>query len=1028
MAVKHYIGSTNNTLVNKLASVLSHEKSLFAPTFICIGHSSTKDWLVEELVQKMDILGNCVFQKQQELIQMIHATLIESNSKKELYQSDHLQWFIFSILRSDDFRTAFPEISSYYGDDALMQFTLAEKVTDLLEVYQASAMDVINALTNDSSESLHFKWQQYIWKELQRLTENKFASLPSIYREINDSLLSTERQEYLRAKIPNIHLYGDLDYNPEFIEFLKTIARHINVTLYRVSFSNEQNTSRFVKNNNAFSKNNTLLLKGIEAEFLSESLVKSTKTLLSCVQSEIENGNQENEYNYNTKDDSITISNCFTEYREVEALWNFLIHQFKNNETLALRDVCVIVPAIEKYAPAIKAVFNNEKVSLDYTFYDSNAKIQDSPYKALIALYGFDAEEFTSKQVFSLLEFKYIRDKFGFNEDLSLIKKAINDASILHGYEGQATLETQFVSWKNGLKRLIIGACVEKTDEQILGFGDAFYPLSEFEDQAIYELIRLNHFVDTLQRFSKEKNQERTLADWQIFIKNSIEEFINITEYEPAYFDKKLEQLAKSSVLISYELIPFNVIQYYLTKLFENQDVSERIGFGGIRFVSPNPRMVTSFKINCFLGLNGSDFPRSFKKLSFDLRNKEQITTSNDLDKHLFLSLIQGTKEKLYVSYIGQNVKDNSVIPASTLVEDLLAVCKKWKITKKELIHKHPLHAFSTKYNHPNFPGLIRYDSDVDTLSELHLDSNATIKEVLKRDPKGRIVIPLHELIRFMEDPVKHFYTKVLGIYYSDKSIDLSESELFDLGYLEQWNVKNTILQGELKRDLNEDTMYQRLKMNGHFPLKNLGERVKKSISTEAQKVVESIQSKINLDVQKSLPIYIELENKYVIEGNIDSIFENTFLFATVSSNKWKYQLRAAIQFLAVINSRYERISKGYYVSKNKTMNLNCTSENAKNYLMQLCAMYEDGSTNLNHFSIDFGDKLNENKMFEHEKTPEQFVDILENLVNGYMSTVHPSEYFMRELTNGSMTNQMAMDTFKTYFTTINELLTSTLS
>jgi hypothetical protein len=90
--------------------------------------------------------------------------------------------------------------------------------------------------------------------------------------------------------------------------------------------------------------------------------------------------------------------------------------------------------------------------------------------------------------------------------------------------------------------------------------------------------------------------------------------------------------------------------------------------------------------------------------------------------------------------------------------------------------------------------------------------------------------------------------------------------------------------------------------------------------------------------------------------------------------------------------------------------------------------MYEAGSTNLNHFSIDFGDKLNENKMFEHEKTPEQFVGTLDGLVNGNRPTVHPSEYFMRELTNGSMTNQMAMDTFKTYFTTINELLTSTLS
>ncbi len=1029
MAVKHYIGSNNNTLVYKLASVLSYEKSLFAPTFICIGHTSTKDWLVEELVHKLDVVGNCVFQKQHELIHMIHVTLIENNTKKELYQSDYLQWFIYSILRTEAFRTAFPEISTYYGDDSLMQYTLAEKVTQLFASYQESAIDLLVSFDTETNGSLHFKWQQYIWKELQILTENKFASLPVVYHEINESLKNKERQDHLAAKIPNIHVYGDLEFTPEFIQFLSAIATVTNVTIYRIDRSTNLNTSRFVKNNSSFSDKINRLFDGINAELIENKISHSNSNLLKNVQAEIELGVQNTDYMYNPKeDDSIRFANCFTEYREVEALWNYLIQQFNTVENLALRDICVIVPSLEKYAPAIKAVFKNDLVSLDYTFYDTNSNIQDSPYKALLALYGFDSEEFTSKQVLSLLEFKYIREKFGFSEDLSIVKKAINDASIYHGFEGQKEFETHYVSWKNGLKRLIIGACIEKTESVISGIGEDFYPISEYEDQSMVELIRLTHFVDALHCFSNERSQTRNLADWQVFIQKSIEEFINVTEYEPANFDKKLEQLAKSNEAITSELVDFNVMLYYLRQLFDNQELSERIGFGGIRFVSPNPRMVTSFKINCFLGLNGSDFPRSFKKLSFDLRKKEQITTSNELDKHLFLSLIQGAKEKLYISYIGQSAKDNSVIPASTLVEDLLDVSKKWGANEKNIVVKHPLHAFSTKYNNPNFPGLNRYDSDADTLSELHIDSTATKKEVLKRDTKGRIIIPLHELIRFVEDPVKHFYTKVLGIYYSDKSIDLSESELFDLGYLEQWNVKNTILQGELKRDIDEDTMYQRLKMNGHFPLKNLGERVKKSISKEAQKVVESIQTKINLDLPKSLPIYIELENKYVIEGDIDSIFENTFLFATVSIDKWKSQLRAAIQFLAVIVSSENRISKGYYVSKDKVMNLDSTSENAMNYLVKLCTLYEAGSTNLNHFSIDFGAQLNENKIFEHEKTPKQFVDTLEGLVNGYMSTVNPSEYFMRELNNGSMTNQMAMDTFKAYFTTINELLTSTLS
>ena len=1024
MAIKQYLGSNNHALVSQLASVLLLEKSLFVPTFICIGHTSTKDWLVEELVQKLDVVGNCVFQKQHELIHMIHATLIENNTKKELYQSDHLQWFIYSILRTEAFRTSFPEIASYYGDDSLMQYTLAEKITQLFASYQESAIDVLASFDTETNGSLHFKWQQYIWRELQILTENKFASLPVVYREINESLKNKERQDHLAKKIPNIHVYGDLEFTPEFIQFLSTIATVTNVTIYRIDRSTNLNTSRFVKNNSSFSDKINRLFDGINGELIDNKISLSNSNLLKHVQAEIELGVQNTEYIYNPKkDDSIRIANCFTEYREVEALWNYLIHQFNSVENLALRDICVIVPSMEKYAPAIKAVFKNELVSLDYTFYDTNSNRQDSPYKALLALYGFDSEEFTSKQVLSLLEFKYIRDKFGFNEDLSIVKKAINDASIYHGFEGQKEFETHYVSWKNGLKRLIIGACIEKTESVISGIGEDFYPVSEYEDQSMLELIRLNHFVDTLHRFSIERNQSRNLADWQVFIQKSIEEFINDTEYEPANFEKKLEQLAKSNEVIPFELVDFNVMLYYLRQLFDNQELSERIGFGGIRFVSPNPRMVTSFKINCFLGLNGSDFPRSFKKLSFDLRKKEQITTSNELDKHLFLSLIQGAKEKLYISYIGQSAKDNSVIPASTLVEDLLDVSKKWGANEKNMVVKHPLHAFSNKYNSEIFPELIRYDNVSSSTSELIMETKETKKDLFKRDIIGRIIIPLHELIRCIEDPVKHNYTKVLGIYYSDRTIDLSENELFELDHLERWNIKNTILQGELAQDFDEQEMYRRLKMNGHFPLKNLGESEKKSSFDEAQKVIEEIHSKLKLVNMESMKIYYPVNDKYVLEGNIDTVFDDTFLFATVSSDKWKYQLRAVIQFLAVIISSDDRLTKGYYFSKNKTKGLKCTSEDANKYLVQLCTKYEEATTELNHFSIEFGGTLT--TVFDKERTPDQCVDLLQGVINDDRAYVNPSEYFMREFNNGSIKNQQAMDCFKSYYQFINEIFTT---
>jgi exonuclease V gamma subunit len=58
--------------------------------------------------------------------------------------------------------------------------------------------------------------------------------------------------------------------------------------------------------------------------------------------------------------------------------------------------------------------------------------IEESPYAALLSLLGLDIDDFTSEEVLKLLDFTYLRTKFGFSEDLSLIRRAVGLANIRH--------------------------------------------------------------------------------------------------------------------------------------------------------------------------------------------------------------------------------------------------------------------------------------------------------------------------------------------------------------------------------------------------------------------------------------------------------------------------------------------------------------------------------------------------------------------------------------------------------------------
>src|SRR5690606_1374019 len=95
----------------------------------------------------------------------------------------------------------------------------------------------------------------------------------------------------------------------------------------------------------------------------------------------------------------------------------------------------------------------------------------------------------------------------------------------------------------------------------------------------------------------------------------------------------------------------------------------------GITFCSLIPMRSIPFKIIGLLGMNHDNFPRKENRLSFNLiTEKHQLGDRNikDNDKHLFLETILSAKEYLFISYIGKSVANNTTLPASILVEELI--------------------------------------------------------------------------------------------------------------------------------------------------------------------------------------------------------------------------------------------------------------------------------------------------------------------------------------------------------------------
>ena len=1055
MALTSYISKDSNILADELAHNINNTRDVFAPHFIITAHASTKNWLTEHIALKNNISAHLFFQSTEEFVTMVYNILEGEVERKESLATETMLWLIHYILATKEFKAP-PEhitVVSYIGDDEMKRFTLAEKITEMFEQYQTKEPEMLRKWNINENANLGADlaeaeiWQRYIWHHLKTLTHDKVLDITQRMDSIYSNLNKPEKVKVLVEKVPEVSFYGNLPYNMEYLKFLHALGEKttIRIFVYRQDyFTQGTSEHRLVRNLGTYgTKQNELFLTTVVSSELPSTSKAQPLNLLQSLQ-ELIKGSPIAYSRDIEKDDSLTINNCFSVYREVEVLYHYLIKQFSDNSMLGMRDICVVVADIEKYIPAVNAIFSNKDFPISANFYDTSHKIKSSPYMALESLLNLEQNNFTSRQVLGLLEFDFIRDQFGFREDIGLLTRAVSEANIRHGMDGNPELETNLVSWRYGLKRLIYGFSLPPKDELVTISDTPFFPVISFEEQDTIELLRLYEFVEELDRWLKNRRNPRNLAEWVKFVEEeTMGMFLDMKDHETVIFSKLLNSWRQAYSMSEEAEIGFDVLRYHLSNVLNSMGSGSHKGYGGVRFVSANAYLAAPTTICVFLGINGKDFPRHSTRLSFDVSDSKHPTIT-DLDKNLFLQLILSSREKFYLSYIGQSVKDNSIIPPSTLVEELVASVIESLLpdkTASDLITKHPLHHFSVKYNRDRAK-LYRYDSTASS-KVLKLEDQATdLKSTapkLETDGNGNLIVPLVELIKFIEDPIKFYYNKILGIYYYEKDELLSEVEAFELDNLEQWGLKDEILQKAIHNIPLADDLRLMKVMKGELPYKKFGERELLKATEEVQELINEL-GPLQGRVCSKLIIDLLLEHSNAAEptfrlvGEIENLFEDTILFATPSSDKWKYRIRSIIQFLSAIMTKNKMHNadelKLRYISKDNSTTLSQTDLDPQfinDDLYKLCALFHQGQSKLIPFNSDFF-KLKSEKLSLGMGYEKLTITIL-NLLESGGDYIFPSTYFMREFGNEFLIDDQVADEFiENYYSIIKlaELIPTT--
>jgi len=989
--IRIYSGSSNTGLSKLIAKHIHDSFKESVPIFhsvhIITPNKAQHNWLKEQLATELGFIANL---EQHNLKGFFKDLISELSPDAKVKEGiGKLVWNLFTELGKEEFKIKFPKIGDYCGADEIKRLALAQIIAGLFQDYEQYRPDLIKNWKEGAfaiPESEHEKWQMYLYNATG-FRENYL--LPEEFGRL------VEQNQELIKNYRFLYIFGDVIITPLQLEYLKVLSKvkGLHIHIFRCHLGLERKENPLAENWGELAALTDEALNKLATLPEKKELSISAETNLEKIQQDIL---QDSNTSNLQKDNSFLIYNSFTRVREVEALYNYLVKTVDEaSGQLGARDFAVYVPNLNNYIPAIKTVFDTAPHEFPYTLVTKGFSREDSFWTALEQILSFDEENFTASAVFNLLEMQPIQNSFGF-KDLKLLRKAFQDANIRREYEGDDELETNYTSFSYGLRRLIYGFCLG--EENVVEIDEAkVWPVDIAEGAQAQDLFRLNHLVELLQQLLQKKKEKRTTVDWQMELMQIAEEFLKPEEWQEERFRILIENLV--SLETSEEEVSFNTFFYRLKDHLQNQDLQQVRGRGGIVFSGLYPGVSMPKKVIAFLGLNFEEFPRKSHTLNFDLLKEEDKPGSRVEDRGAFLQVLLDAGEKVLLSYIGQNVKDNSEIPPSSLISVLKDYAEKRGQKIKEIIH--PLHAFNSAY--------------FDTKNEDLFTYNGAGKERKLEKHKKDISIPeeinLYELENFLKDPFKHHYNKVLGIYYENPEL-LPEWECFDLDNLQEWTVKDKLKAARLEGEKTElEELRKKMLLKSEIPLKNVG----RSKITETEEKIAALWEKVE-EIRKGRTlryfednIHFDLADGQKINLKIKlEVLDEDGLFLIVSKkDKLKYELSAYIRAITLRVLEKEGVLHylcfdgdiPYY----QEIRVEVTPEVALEELKFFMELFRKNYYQILPFYPELNLKVNDLKGCnekEGQEPPETIKELIDNRFEDWKS-FFPSDYFIREYQQG---------------------------
>ncbi len=543
-------------------------------------------------------------------------------------------------------------------------------------------------------------------------------------------------------------------------------------------------------------------------------------------------------------DGTLVVHACHGPARQVEVLREVLLRLFEDDPTLEPRDVLVLCPDVETFAPLVSAAFGlgpglpHPGHALRVRLADRSLRQTNPLLDTVTGLLDLAGSRVTASAVLDLAATPPVRARFELtDEHLERVRDWVARSGVRWGLDpaGRAAYRMEAVAqntWRAGLDRVLLGVTTSEDEPVTLGLA---LPLDDVDSSDIDLAGRLAELLDRLEVVLGELTGEHDAAHWADVLARALDSLTAVAPADSWQLSQARRELAEA-VEGAASRVGLADLRALLADRLRGKPTRANFRTGNLTVCTMVPMRSVPHRVVVLLGLDDGVFPRTTGLDGDDVLARAPRVGERDVageDRQLLLDALLATTERLVVLHTGADPVSGAVRPPAVPVAELLDVVA-LMAPGVDLVVRQPLQP----YDATQFTGARPFSFDPVSLAGARRAGRPRTAPAPRQPlPVRSGPVDLADLVSFAENPVRAYLRQRLAISLPGEDDEVDDALPVALDALQEWALGERMLRDRL-RGLDPAEGQRVEWLRGTLPPGPLGGRVLDKVQERVEPVV----------------------------------------------------------------------------------------------------------------------------------------------------------------------------------------------